>query len=511
MKRQHKSWLIAVLAVLAAAMVLTGCSLKEVKSLTITNPPATTYEVGTTPTIDFTVKAVMDDDTTKTLTYDEYKSVLKLTGFSTEEVGTFTATITYRNVSVTFDYEVVPSGETGDFAGGVGTETNPYIINTVEQFLKIGEEAYSSKYFKLSADLDFTNYIIDSETTPYYITSAWPDFPWYSHIGCFSGTLDGNGYKIMNVKASEEVASGFFTLLENATIKNLSYYSEGGVSLGVMSKGNTLFENVDCYGSAFFTGGNNQGAFLTYNDGALTMINCDNYMNLLGVSSYVGGFIGQPSWSESLTMIDCNNYGKITGIKAAAFFANANNGAYTKNITMTNCHNYGEIIGTENSALFFATTAVLGDDYYVKATNCTAEVEPIKLLKNDGYSTSVAADGKITVTQTEREGAQVAKVIVTVTYMSNNGKDSTLLLGTQEELVFTATETSMTTEVVRKIQVKAGTLEEGKTTWETIVEENGVYYYIHDNTSLWPNASGSVTVNVMAFDAEGNLVAGGQI
>ena len=134
MKRRNKSWLIAALVALSAVMVLTGCSLSQVLSLTIVDYPATTYEVGTTPDIEFTVAAEMDNGDTKTLTYNEYSSVLKLSGFSTEEVGTFTATVTYRNVSATFDYEVV--GESEDFAGGVGTESNPYIINTAEQFKK---------------------------------------------------------------------------------------------------------------------------------------------------------------------------------------------------------------------------------------------------------------------------------------------------------------------------------------------------------------------------------------
>ena len=502
MKRQHKSWLIAVLAVLAAAMVLTGCSLKEVKSLTITNPPATTYEVGTTPTIDFTVKAVMDDDTTKTLTYDEYKSVLKLTGFSTEEVGTFTATITYRNVSVTFDYEVVPSGETGDFAGGVGTETNPYIINTAEQFKKIGNSGYEGKYFKLGADIDLTDNDIQGQ-------GYWSP----AIIGNFSGTLDGNGFKITLTNTLEDCIA-LLGEAQNITIVNLDFYSVGLVTIVDDLYGKSTFDNVDRYGDMIFKEGNNIGAYMIYSNTNcdLTMKDCDNYVNIKGSALYVAAFIGYPMSNSltKITFINCVNHGNLTGQRIGVFFANAASVKGGK-ITMDGCRNEGMVLGIQEAGFYFA----IGQDDtkvgYIEDNNKTANLGDSKIsvpAALEGLTVTVENDGKISVTKNE----DIAYVIVRGYFYAKKTNSTDTWIQVKDETLTFSGNTATTAEVA-KIKVapaeenQAGTCGNYVETW---VPGEKYYFAPHTygNTTYILSGETNLEVFVLAFDADGELIGG---
>ena len=110
------------------------------------------------------------------------------------------------------------------FAGGNGSEENPYLIMTPDEFIYFktlieGENSssYQDKYYKLGADINLGNHpvssigmIIDEE----------------DHL--FHGTLDGDGHTIRNIQNStetiigEESYYGLFTKLINANIKNLT-------------------------------------------------------------------------------------------------------------------------------------------------------------------------------------------------------------------------------------------------------------------------------------------------
>ena len=529
MKRQHKSWLIAVLAVLAAAMVLTGCSLKEVKSLTITNPPATTYVKGTTPSLNFTVEAVMDDDSTKTLTYNEYSSVLKLTGFSTEEVGSFTATVTYRNVSATFDYEVVEASE--DFAGGVGTETNPYIINTAKQFKKIGNPGYEGKYFKLNADLTFT----DAEKNSLDCI-----------VDTFSGVLDGGGYKITIENSNPAYSScmGLFSTLVDATVKNVDVYSSGFVTIAVNCYKTVTISNVDRYGEMVFEVGNNLGAFViyVYNGGRapyyadtnFLMENCENHVNMSGTAQYVSGFVGYPLLTDngrtSIVLRNCVNYGNLSGQKMSAFFANAAQ-VLGRGIVMENCWNEGTIMTTDESDFVFAVSAhsVIGEkdsngnpypEYVVGKERVELVVQENCGHRNGGSQEQIAPrdDYTASVITTEENknlilvetisDSEVAYAVVRASYYAS-GTGGTGLHSTWEVVDLTTVSSGHTTRVWKTEVIAADDVAESTTEGESW-SLNTEGQYVHFD-SEYPNASGTVTVYVMVFNAAGELIGGSEV
>ena len=93
------------------------------------------------------------------------------------------------------------------FAGGNGTEINPYIISTPNEMdyfrlLITGEEAeyYSDKCYMITSSLNFGDYDITIDN----------EIP-------FKGSLDGDGHQISNLK----INNSFFKNLDGATIKNI--------------------------------------------------------------------------------------------------------------------------------------------------------------------------------------------------------------------------------------------------------------------------------------------------
>ena len=493
MKRRNKSWLIAALVALSAVMVLTGCSLSQVLSLTIVDYPATTYvRSNTTPDIEFTVEAKMDNGDTKTLTYNEYSSVLKLSGFSTEEIGTFTATVTYRNVSATFDYEVVAASE--DFAGGVGTETNPYIINTLDQFKKIPD--YSNSHFKLGADIDFSSLPFSGESTL---------------IGKMNGgSLDGNGYKLYNFVKETAVESGIFTSVENATIKNLEVHATIYAPLAWEAR-SVIFDNVDCYGEVVLpVGFNNYGNYCIYAYGNCVFTNCTNYREIRGASLYAAAFVGYRATAQSITFENCVNEANITAIGAGVLCANSNSS--TQTITIKDCINRGTISGTRYSNFVFGwgmdDETLISNDYIAGNITVIADdsVEnkggTFVLKEGPTVSNQAAADSKLQLRLSSLDN--VGFVWVAATYYTNMAEGGTLLRTKDQRISgssFTANEW-FTTDLYKVKSIYAG----GSEDWGF---EDGKYYELAvEGKYGLTSASATLHYYVVVFDTDGNLLGG---
>ena len=103
------------------------------------------------------------------------------------------------------------------FAGGKGTSSDPYQIETPEQFDAIRD--YRDKRFILNADLDFANYMHGEDGV------WWPIGEWGSGDNAaerFSGTFNGNGHTIKNLSV-ERVAHdlSIFGVTDGAKITKL--------------------------------------------------------------------------------------------------------------------------------------------------------------------------------------------------------------------------------------------------------------------------------------------------
>lgn len=95
---------------------------------------------------------------------------------------------------VVYTFDLYDSGE--------GSESNPYIINTVQQFKNI--DKYSTSYFKLGQNIDLTG--VNGNL-----------------VKEFSGTFDGDNHSIVNWSTTSNTEMlGIFEQTNGATIKNLT-------------------------------------------------------------------------------------------------------------------------------------------------------------------------------------------------------------------------------------------------------------------------------------------------
>ncbi len=112
--------------------------------------------------------------------------------------------------------------ETTGFAGGSGSETDPWQIATAEHLDYVrnylGPENHD-QYFELIADIDL-------DVPPYNEGEGWEpigDWNYWPNNG-FHGTFDGNGHTISGlfINQTDYNAAGLFGVAYNAIIKNIS-------------------------------------------------------------------------------------------------------------------------------------------------------------------------------------------------------------------------------------------------------------------------------------------------
>lgn len=228
------------------------------------------------------------------------------------------------------------------FKKGDGTEENPYIISTTEQFMEIGDRLDTFTYYKLGADI-----IV----------------PVGTHFGEFRGVIDGDGYSIIYEEPDNQYEgdSLFWSLMDGTVIRNLDiHHGRYATSLAYASQGSVLFENINVYGDVTITG-NNEGTFLVTvgyckeveakGDERLpanvTFRNCTNYANFIdpagvcwGVSPFLQG-MAMPNATEgsTLTLENCVNKGRIEAGKVGFAAGNQSRMNLIDKITITNCRN----------------------------------------------------------------------------------------------------------------------------------------------------------------------------
>ncbi|MDE6638538.1 MAG: T9SS type A sorting domain-containing protein [Muribaculaceae bacterium] len=138
-------------------------------------------------------------------------------------------------VYITDDYEYTADAYSlpfSKFAGGNGTLSDPYLIATAGDLQQI--KSAPSASFKLTDDIDCSN------------LDFYP-------IEEFSGTLDGDGHTVSNLKlvTKNNSKTGIFNFTNKATIKNIDFYNakmilSGGYEAGLITatSANSTFDNI---------------------------------------------------------------------------------------------------------------------------------------------------------------------------------------------------------------------------------------------------------------------------
>lgn len=116
-------------------------------------------------------------------------------------------TATRQDTNVTSEITVTAEFKLKEFAGGIGTQSDPYLIENYEQFKDVYK--YPTAHYKLISDLDLSGIIYE---------------PYFTDIYRFEGTFDGNGRTVKNlaVNLDSNFPSLFGFIGVGGIVKNLN-------------------------------------------------------------------------------------------------------------------------------------------------------------------------------------------------------------------------------------------------------------------------------------------------
>lgn len=218
------------------------------------------------------------------------------------------------SLEMVFADENTITNEAG-FAGGSGTEEDPYQVATPEHLNNVRN--YLNAFFVQISDIDMTE--ATTEGGVYYNNgNGWK--PIGNSSKNFTGNYDGAEYLITGLNCKAEY-SGLFG------------YNNGGIIKNINLKGTIIGKN------------NYTGGIVGYNYKNGVIKNCRFDGNITfdgtGTSPSVGGIVG-----TNLGMVtECSNYGEINATKG--YRVGGVIGSNSSESSITKCFNYGSILGNE--------------------------------------------------------------------------------------------------------------------------------------------------------------------
>lgn len=351
---KKKIWAICLTLVLAlAAFAISGCSLfNNVGTIEWVERPATEYSLGDTTGLKFSFKAELNDGTTVTVKYpeekDKYEGKIEVKNFTTETVGTRTATVTFEKLTLQFSYKVTD----GKFADGTGSSVDPYIVTTADHFQNMLNQK-SFNYYKLGRSIDLAGVALKMANEGQNATSA----------EAWVGEIDGAGFTVSGISEVQtpdgkainkynEIFGRVARDSEKFVLKNITFdFASTGKSatMGLVTangaNGVLEFTNVKLTGyiNAANSGNSNISPFVSFLRRKLpetgkqaplksvTFTNCESELQILNAyaTSLVAGFASAQFKFDANTIkfVGCKFAGLIEGSYqqgVGAFFANNN-------------------------------------------------------------------------------------------------------------------------------------------------------------------------------------------
>ena len=275
---------------------------------------------------------------------------------------------------------IVTSASYAQFAGGSGTEEDPYQIETIEQLQAIADTLYLDKHFIQIANIDASE------------TKNWNEGKGFTPIGDdvvhFTGSYDGGGHEIdgLYINRSEEDYVGLFgyaDVNEITQVGIIGSYVRGGSNVGILIGRNDGII-IDSYAIGNVTGIDDVGGLVGINyDGSISSSYAKGGMT--GERWRVGGLVGDNSG-----IIDSSHaMGTVSGSLYVGGLIGSNWGAVRKSYAESNVEgeqNVGGLIGidwpwpgntVENS---YATGNVTGKNY---VGGLVGSIEPSLIGKTD--------------------------------------------------------------------------------------------------------------------------------
>ena len=264
-----------------------------------------------------------------------------------------------------------------DFAGGSGTEDDPYQIATAEQLAKLAKDvntgvpdkSHSKEHFKLTKDIDLSAH-------------KWEPIGYAAgdHAKKFVGYFDGDNKTITGLYVKEErtiednnYSAGLFGSVGGEIIQNLTIengYVEAVEKAGILIGDATISHGCDkkvinCKVSGTVKGTEKQtGGMVGYNSYG-SYENCIADVNIIG-AGIVGGFVGEDFLG---TYKNCEAKGDVSGSWSVGGFA----GILFYQSQAEKCASYGKVEATNwNTGGFVGYTE---DNVVIKNCASLGDVE----------------------------------------------------------------------------------------------------------------------------------------
>jgi hypothetical protein len=284
-----------------------------------------------------------------------------------------------------FTIPMVTSVAQAQFAGGSGTEADPYEVATLEQLQLIADTLYLDKHFIQIADIDA------GETATWhdglgFDPIGWMAFErdslWIDIIGePFTGTYNGNGFIIKDLTINREDSEfiGLFGYVEKGVIKNMTL--ENVHVTGLSSVGGLVGRNLGFIENAIIEG------FVTGKGrtvGGLVGSNANN-RGLVDTQEWIRGEISSSSASGQVS--GAYHVGGLAGWNAGSISgSNATSDVSGKN-------EIGGISGVNGATITasFATGSVTGESMVGGLIGLNAgqagRIYPFEGIVRDAYAT----------------------------------------------------------------------------------------------------------------------------
>ena len=455
------------------------------------------------------------------------------------------------------DIDIPESAVSNDFAGGMGTEANPYLISTPAQLTKISNgKTDSPKYYRLINDIVIGEGGIGSAETG--IKGNAGELQAVASLpNAFEIVLDGDNFTIYGPEVGLQYEGNgrkyiFGGTFDNVTVKNINFNLTAYMpTIAAKLRNECNFENVKFNGSTSWE--NNMGLFGIYvnstaneNSHTVTIKNCTNNANIKGAQNNAL-IVGYPNGKVTINVDGFTNNGRYVDEKAGIVFGNSagysDNYGYVLNselvINISNFDNSNGIISSLTSdtvnpyiasvtnpesgytSLKLTVDGVVLVNGIISGTGVDGEeVNKLNALTVDNYSKgnngslalTLNNDGTFTVTELTGQTVDYYVVMLKIYASQNNG--GTILYTMSEKL----SGDNLTTELknLQIIDKSVATEENGYTVAADIngyavVEKGGVQYYVYDFSSSYIDGVGTLSVVVMAYDADDSLLASAEL
>lgn len=218
---------------------------------------------------------------------------------------------------------LIIAGSLFSFAGGTGTEADPYLVETAEHLDSVRNHLSAS--FRQIADIDLADYLAPGGSG-YNNGAGWEPIGWYLNYydnEPFTGSYDGDEFIISNL----------FINREEETMYHHGLFGYGGNSAYFA---NIFLENVDITGYR-------TGALTGYMEGIID--NCYSTGEISGVQA--AGLVHSldARWYSQSLISNCYSTCDVTAVERAAGLI-----VILDHYQMTNCFATGEVTAYEGTA-----------------------------------------------------------------------------------------------------------------------------------------------------------------